>query len=239
MMSLWVEFVRSRRFWLNYLKAGVDLSRSPSLSADAHSPTDEPSCGATVCYSLPSLPDDFYLLRLEINDGEHRLFLYGSEWPDDKPRTFDLQLGNMDCHQMSDAFRWEEFQSLMPKISRRNGGPSWAHELLLSFYVAVTEECADQCLALQRRCLTESGLFTEDEVEYIIAYNRRVAVRKDFRWVHQERIGWVAEGKNAYSVRNTRWDGFDFSAMERFLRVLAAHPEPGAAADGGRNSGCS
>ena len=136
---------------------------------------------ATLTFSLP----DSYSLRLEVDPGEHRLHLVHPDLVE------PMLLGTMDCHQMSDLFRWEEFLTVTGSLARHSV-PASAHELLLSFYVAVTEDCADQHLGLLRSCLVATKVFRGEEVEYIITYIRRVAVRRDFRWVFRRTSGgWL------------------------------------------------
>jgi len=206
--TLWEEMVSTRAFWLSYVCAGVDFRDCASLSADQRLLYQEPTCRATLTFLLP----DAYRLRLEVELGEHRLQLV-------HPGLVEpILLGTMDCHQMSDLFRWEEFLNVTRSLAR-NSVPAWAHELLLSFYVAVTEDCADQHLTMLRRCLDAAKVFSGVEIEYIIAYTRRVAVRRDFRWIDTLDLGWVAEGLDAYSLRRTE-DGFSLGRFRDFMKSV-------------------
>jgi len=214
MQSLWDEFVRSRAFWLNYVCAGVDFVGCPSLQADQRLLWTEPMCGAALMFNFP----EDNLLRLEVSPGEHRLELLHPDY--EEPQL----VGTMDCHQMSDLFRWDEFEAVMRHLAR-SSGPTWAHELLISFYVAVTVDCADAHAAVLRRSLETSEIFSGPEVEHILRYTRRAAVRQDFRWLDTPGLGWVAEGRNAYCMRHTR-GGFDFARWSRFLAALAQDDEP-------------
>ena len=210
MRSLWDEFVVSRAFWVNYVWPATDFTGSPSLIADMHRLLEGPHCGAVLVYHLPS----HYSLRLQIDPGEHRIEILHE--------TFEepMLVGTMDCNQMSDLFRWDEYQAVIRQLGQQFA-PTWAHELLLSFYVAVTADCVEQHSTLLRARLTDSGAFSGDEVEHIAAYTRRAALRQDFRWVADPERGWVAEGKNSYCMRHTR-GGFNFSAFRDFMSAMQA-----------------
>lgn len=238
MRSLWDEVVRSRAFWVSYVCAGVDFGGCPSLRADEQSLLHDPISSLTLRFSFPA----HHHLLLTTSSGVHDLKLL--------PRLErPFPVGRMDSHQMSDLFRWEEFQAVTRHLAGVRG-PAWAFELLLSFYVAVTEDCAEQHLALLRRCLGASSVFSGEEVEHILAYTRRVAVRHDFRWRADPELGWVAEGEDSYCMRSVgrldmdalhasmcatgndpaavqailglpdSRDGFNFAAFREFLRVV-------------------
>src|SRR5262249_46249056 len=128
MFPTWDELVRSRRFWLSYISAGVEISKCPTLRSEPLGVDKFPICGVILSFMLP----DSFVLRLEVPGGEHRILL-------SSPDVDELMLlGTMDSHQMSDLFRWEEFKAVIQGMEQ-NSGPTWAHELLLGFYVAVTE----------------------------------------------------------------------------------------------------
>jgi hypothetical protein len=179
------------------------------LLADQRPLEKWPRCGATVRLTFPS----GYLLDLEIHPGEHCLRLLHYEFGE------PILLGTMDCHQMSDLFRWEEFQAVTQRL-KDNDGPSWAHELLLSFYVAITEDCADQHSEVLQKDLLESMVFSAEEIEYIASYTRRAGTRRDFRWVESAELGWMADGSDAYSMRRKDSD-FNFKAFRGFLAAVA------------------
>jgi hypothetical protein len=208
MFPLWDDLVRSRGFWLGYISAGVETARCPSLQADQPQLYQWPFCGVTLTFEVA----ESHMLRLEIDAGDHRLKLSHPDLDD------MMLLGTMDCHQMSDLFRWDEYQALIQSL-RKNAGPRWAHELLFSFYVAVTEHCASQHAELLKRCLERSELFSVVEIEFILAYVRRFVVRKDFRWIDTPDLGWVAEGNDAYCVRHPRTE-FNFAAFRKFMTAV-------------------
>jgi hypothetical protein len=222
MRTLWTDLVRSRAFWVSYVSAGVGFAGCPSLLADSQALSDEPYCGASVTFGFP----DLHMLRLDISAGEHQLEHLDDHY--DSPQ----EVGRMDCHQMSDLFRWDEFQAVTRHLTK-SCGLAWAVELLFSFYVAVTPDIADEHAALLRRCLEASEVFTGPEIEHILAHTRRVVVRQDFRWIETPGLGWVAEGRDAYSMRSNIGDEFDFARFGRFLTALGQNAEPGAAAVGG------
>lgn len=211
MRSLWDEVVHSRAFWVSYVCAGVDFGDCPSLRADEQSLVHEPIRSLTLRFALPA----HYHLLLTTSSGVHDLKLL-------HPR-FEraLPVGRMDSHQMSDLFRWDEFQAVIRHLAGVSG-PDWAFELLLSFYVAVTDDCAEQYFPLLRRCLGASDVFSSDEVEYIIAYTRRVAVRHDFRWRVDSERGWVAEGEDSYCMRSV--GGMDIDGL--YTSMCASGNDP-------------
>lgn len=190
MRSLWNEVVYSRAFWVSYICAGVDFGGCPSLRADEQSLVDDPISSLTLRLTFPA----HHHLLLTTSNGVHDLKLI-------HPLERAFPVGRMDSHHMSDLFRWDEFEAVTRYLAGV-GRPAWAYELLLSFYIAVTEDCAQQHLALLRRCLDASSVFSGEEVEHIIAYTRRVAVRHDFRWRADPELGWVAEGEDAYCMRS-------------------------------------
>jgi hypothetical protein len=213
--------VRSRAFWLSYVSAGVDFSRCASLLADSKLLRGGPNCGAMLTFEFP----DSHRLRLSVLAGEHRLKHLDADHK--KPQL----IGTMDCHQMSDLFRWDEYRAVTRHLAK-SSEPAWAHELLFSFYVAVTADCADEHAAVLQRSLESADVFSSPEIIYILAYTRRKAVRKNFQWNNVPILGWVAEGKNAYSMRHTR-GGFDFARFGRFLEALTPGNEADATADSG------
>jgi hypothetical protein len=211
MRSLWDEIVDSRAFWVSYICAGVDFIGCPSLQADEQSFWDQPVRSLTLRFSFPGQ----YSLLLTTIGGIHDLKLLHPKL------ERALPVGRMDSHQMSDVFRWDEFQAITRHLAAA-GGPAWACELLFSFYVAVTADCAEQHLALLRRCLDTSNVFTLEEVDHILCYTRRVAIRHDFRWRADPELGWVAEGEDAYCMRCV--GGLDMDAL--YASMCAAGQDP-------------
>lgn len=101
--------------------------------------------------------------------------------------------------------------------------PRWAVELLLSFYVAATEECSDDYLAFLESNLTASANFARTEIAYIVGYTRRIGVRQNFRWVNDPKQGWVAEGEDCYSLRQ-RGSDFRFDIFHEFMTDIQGGP---------------
>ena len=211
MRSLWDDVGHSRAFWVSYVCAGVDFGGSPSLRADEQSLLDDPIGSLTLRFTFPA----HHHLLLTTSSGVHDLKLLHPSL------QRALLVGRMDSHQMSDLFRWDEFQAVTRHLAGVRG-PAWAFELLLSFYVAVTEDCAGQHLALLRRCLGASSVFSGEEIEHIIAYTQRVAVRHDFRWREDPELGWIAEGEDSYCLRSV--GGMDIDAL--YASMCAAGNDP-------------
>src|SRR5438309_1329618 len=115
MRSLWAEFVRSRAFWMGYVSAGVDFTGCPTLLADSSTLHTDPYCGATLTFGFPGP----HILRLTVSAGEHQLEHLDDDY--DSPQL----VGTMDCHQMSDLFRWDEFRAVTRHLGK-SCGPAWA-----------------------------------------------------------------------------------------------------------------
>jgi hypothetical protein len=130
-----------------------------------------------------------------------------------------MLLGTMDAHQMSDLLRWDEYEAITRCLAN-SSGPSWAYKLMLSFYVAVTEDCAERHRTILRDCLYESKVFGDEEIDHIVVSTSRVAVRRDYRWVNTPGRGWVAEGGDAFSMRETG-GSFNFTAFRDFMAAVS------------------
>lgn len=210
----WNELIHSRSFWLWHLSAGIDLAKHPTLQT-GNEILNYPMCFMSLRLSF-SMPEH-YRLSLEISGDETlELELLGED---------PFRIGNMDCHQMSDVFRWEEFRAIIRHLSSTNQGPEWANELLLGFYVAVTEDCLEEHLAMFRRSAQASQLFTDEEISYMANYIKKVHLRKNLCWVNDPTLGWIAEVSAGspspflYSLRQRGTD-FNFAEFRKFMQAL-------------------
>lgn len=208
MKSLWEELIRTRAFWLAYVSAGVEFTGCKTLAEDERASRVAPYSGARFIFPFPNSD----MLMLDISEGHHSLELY-RPFPSKR-----LDIGRMDCHQMSDAFRWDEFQALMTCLAKEVQ-PTWAIQLLFCFYVAVTEDIAGEYLALLEQCLGDSEIFSANEIQHILNYTRTVAIRKDFQWIKDSQRGWAAEGRDAYCMRHV-CGGFDFDTFNTFIAAV-------------------
>lgn len=231
MSTFFDDIIRSRAFWVDYLSASTSYQGCETLHTWTGTPTlppllfpiFPPHVRLTLQFSLPGV------YSLELNAYSHQLSLRRYD-----PENFDqlepMLLGMMDAHQMSDVFRWEEFQAIIRRLAERYV-PRWALELLLQHYVAITVDCAEQHRALLQDCLQKSQVFTTTEIDYIVGYSQS-CLRRDFRWRHDPEWGWIAEGRDAWSLRRLpitfneedeepRFDThFDFIMFEDFMNTI-------------------
>ena len=207
----WPALVGSRRFWIGYIGAGIDLDDCPGIEWDFADPLEGPEVGATLTLRLPGR----HRLRLDVRAGEHRLEIF---YPDD-PRP--VLLGVMDAHPMGDLFRWEEYRALAGYLGRAFG-PPWAFDLLFSTYTAILAGEADEHDAVLRRALAASGLFAGAEIDEIARGTRRAAVRRDFRWVEVTGLGWTAVASPPCRSARQADGRFDFARFGAFLAALEA-----------------
>ena len=206
MQPLWHHLIRSRSFWLAFLSASTNLSKCPTLAADARQNSDgQPYCSVDLSFFSPS----GHLLAVKVSDGEHALEL------GDPDLIGITEIARWDSHFMPDLLRFDEFESLARALAE-SAQPLWAVQLLLAPYVPVTEECADAYRAMLRGCLTATGSFSEAEVDYVI---ERVRVRPDFRWVRDASSGWLPEGQNVHSFRRASSKA-DFATFRALLAAV-------------------
>ena len=208
-----MDWYNSRSFWIWFISAGVDFAGSESLKRDEEIAWDERWETETIIqFDLsPSFALKFIVC------GTHELFLIASESHD------QILIGNMDSHQMSDTFRWVEYQQLTEAIRCNvKSIPTWAIELLLIYYVAPLPEDLERILSKNNQLLNDSGCFTSDEAELISNYSRKI-VRKEFEWQYDNNFGWHAVGKSAYTYRKLEnQKTFPFHVVKRFLETIAA-----------------
>ncbi len=110
MQSLWADLVHSRAFWVSYVAAGVDVFGCPTLHADLRTLESQPYSGASLTFGFPG----GHLLRLRVSAGEHQLEHLDDDY--DNPQL----VGTMDCHQMSDLFRWD-FEEITTNLQQLFG----------------------------------------------------------------------------------------------------------------------
>jgi hypothetical protein len=127
----------------------------------------------------------------------------------------------MDCQQMADVFRQEEFTALVRHLES-GGDPGrrpWMVRLLLGFYVSPLRAYAVWHPPMLRAAVAESGLFTAEEAAWVESYTRTI-LRGDFLWELDPGRGWVADGEDAYSLRN-RWNpDFPFVLLRQLLGAV-------------------
>jgi len=198
---------KDRRFWIRYLGEGTDLTGHP-LQEEFSSSCDDPPAKITIGFSAS------YSLEIEV-DGGHRLRLL------DTASSQTMELGWMDCHHMSDAFRFEELEGIC-RVSTMF--PSWQVRALLSHYVAPMPENIDALVSKFRASLQESELFSDSEANLFADYMRRV-VREQFRWTEDPDLGWIGSIESGdeypwifpYTLRTRENHDFDFPFLNAFL----------------------
>ena len=203
-----MDILDTRKFWLRYLGAGTSFSNLPALRDEIA--LDD--CEETSVIRIDYCPR--FHLELE-SDFEHRQRLV------DSTREGKIDLGWMDCHQMSDAFRYEELQNVCVASSLR---PIWKIQSLLAHYVAPVRETIGELVVTLFKALCESRLFTEAEARGIADYMKRV-VRKEFRWEFNPQLGWIGAIVDpestpwafTYTMRTIQNTEFDFESFNAFL----------------------
>lgn len=210
------RWIHDRYFWLWYFSPGVELSRSATLSRDADAVFEHESRTPIETVVIPFVfPDDFSL-TFSVSGDYHDLKL------NHPSQAHSLHLGHMDCHQMSDAFRWSEYGSIIDWLATEEPHqyPLWAIGLLFSSYVGPTPVCIDECVKTIRDSMLQSTLFSVDESDCVSRYARRI-VRDDLEWHYDERIGWHAECEWNYSMRNKLNNEMSFELVRRFFSSLS------------------
>lgn len=203
-----MDILDTRKFWLRYLAAGTSFSNLPALRDEVASDATEEAVTIRIDYC------DRFRMELEV-DFEHRLSLI------DSTREGKIDLGWMDCHQMSDAFRFEELRSVCLASRLR---PLWKIEALLAHYAAPVRDTIGELVKLLFDALCESQLFTEHEARGIADYMKRI-VRKEFRWELDPQLGWtgaiIAPESTPYAfpytMRTAQNSEFDFESLNAFL----------------------
>jgi hypothetical protein len=206
-------FLRDRSFWVRYLQASVDFRGCDSLARDGRR-VHGPNLGEVrVAFAFPQ----GFGLTLTLYRSDHRLELTHSSL------SSPALLGWMDCHQMSDVFRREEFEALTGHLDActDSGREPWMFRLLLGFYVSPLCEYAGWYLPMLRATVANSGLFTAEEAAWVESYTRTV-LRGDFQWVLDRRRGWVARGEDAYSLRSRGNRAFPFALVREFFSAVGA-----------------
>lgn len=214
----WNLLLNTKDFWTCYLSS-LELFPSDATRRRGRDLI-------TVAFDLPRQ----YRLRVRLKmfsarfDGPvHRLELLHPTLPT------PMILGRLgDPHQMSDAFRWEEFEAINRYLDERGAeyGPPWSHRLLLAPYIAFFEGAVDNHSELLRGCLADSKLFTPEEVDLAVStfgpMLEEIRTYDEYHWTFDQELGWIAEGKRSvpYSMRHRRNDDLDFSAIRNLFRAL-------------------
>ena len=211
MHSLWDELVRSRAFWEAYVACGLwpEPPRPTTLDINRVLWT-EPSSAVSLDFSFP----ERHTLQIFVGMDGSRLL----HWDRDL-RAGRHMLSTVDHDGKTDLFRWEEFQAIVRHLAKACS-PVWAVELLFCMYVAVTPDIMDEWAGLLRRCVEAAGVFTNAEVEYIVAEYRRQCGLRTPRWIETPGLGWVVE--DGFSTRrDDKYTELDFARFNRFLQALA------------------
>lgn len=212
----WNSSLHTKAFWVRYLAVSGIAPFEP--------PRRWKGDPFRVAFELPGQCE----LRLSLGEYVPRIVAHWLELLH-PARPAPLLLGRLgDPHQMSDAFRWQEFEALGRYLDGRGiaCGPPWATRLLLAPYVAFFEGEVDRHVELLRGCLTESELFKPEEVAQIVGefgpLLEDFRTVDEFRWTFDQSLGWVAEGKRTvpYSMRHRRNEEFDFSALREVFGTL-------------------
>lgn len=123
------------------------------------------------------------------------------------------------------VMRFNEFLAIVDQIAAVNQIEAWIPALLLRRFVGIESYSEFQKVSaweFDKRKI--SGLFTEDELQEWLEESKHLdeAYWNDIsrKWSYQEPYGWVLEGEDAYSLRNSANRSFPFQKWNRMLAEL-------------------
>ncbi|WP_229106713.1 hypothetical protein [Paenibacillus sp. 1001270B_150601_E10] len=123
------------------------------------------------------------------------------------------------------VMRCHEYQAIVNQISAEHQLEAWIPALLLRRFVGVGDFAEFQMImAWELDMRKASGLFTEAEMQDWLEESKQWD--EDYwngcnaTWKYQERYGWVYEGEDAYSLRNSANPSFPFLKWNRMLAEL-------------------
>ncbi|MFD0715356.1 hypothetical protein [Paenibacillus sp. GCM10027626] len=123
------------------------------------------------------------------------------------------------------VLRFNEFQTIVDKIAAVHEVEAWIPALLLRRFVGIESFAELQTISAWELGMRKtSGLFTEDELHTWFEKSKHVDEKFwnncDNKWNYQEPFGWVFEGNDAYSLRNSANSYFPFQQWNRMLAEL-------------------
>jgi hypothetical protein len=207
--------MHSRQFWIDYLENGTDFTGLPSIMKEIVHDFDRPPQTISIEFQ------NRFRLEIRLDWDGHHLWLMDGE------TGASAELGWMNGHQMSDAFRFEELEPVCTASSMR---PLWQVQLLLCQYITPTPDSVDACVAIFESALRASELFSAEEAQGIAGYLKRVT-REHFQWIRDDSRGWVGviAGPDAqpwefpYTLRTMENEEFDFALFSKFIEYCEGH----------------
>ena len=111
------------------------------------------------------------------------------------------------------VFRFDEFIIVTKMISEINNLEEWLTRLLFIRFVGSDNKSEeDRMYKLKIDMLYESGLFSKQDLKEFDEKNKREHTDNiDAKWVFDSLKGWIYEGLDAYSLRNSQNTEFPFS----------------------------
>jgi len=123
------------------------------------------------------------------------------------------------------VMRFNEYLAIVDQIAAAHQVEAWIPALLLRRFVGIENYAEFQTVtAWEFDIRKTSGLFTEDELHEWLEESKQLdeAYWNDcFRkWNFQQPYGWVFEGEDAYSLRNSENHSFPFQKWNNMLDEL-------------------
>jgi len=120
------------------------------------------------------------------------------------------------------VMRFNEYQTIIDRITALHKVEKWIPALLLRRFVGIESFAELQRISAWEIDLRKtSGLFTEDELHTLIEKSKHDVDnfwnKCDRKWNYKEPFGWVFEGDDAYSLRNSANSLFPFQRWNRML----------------------
>ncbi|MFF2890162.1 hypothetical protein [Paenibacillus sp. NPDC057967] len=132
-----------------------------------------------------------------------------------------------EAHFHPNVLRWSEYKAIVTRIAEAHEIDSWIPALLLRRFVGIQSMDELQAVsAWELEMRKASGLYAEAELkewfEQSIVQAEEDWVNIDRRWVYREPLGWVVEGEDAYSLRNSDNTPFPFPQWNQMLTDLGS-----------------
>lgn len=123
------------------------------------------------------------------------------------------------------VMRFNELLAIVDQIAAVHQIDTWIPALLLRRFVGIESFAEFQTVsAWEFEIRKKSGLFTDDEIQEWLEESKHMdeAYWNDCyrKWSYREPYGWVFEGEDAYSLRNSANGSFPFQEWNRMLAEL-------------------
>lgn len=123
------------------------------------------------------------------------------------------------------VMRFNELLAIVDQIAAAHQIETWIPALLLRRFVGIESFAEFQTVSAWEFDIRKtSGLFTDDELQEWLEESKHIdeAYWNDCyrKWSYREPYGWVFEGEDAYSLRNSANGSFPFQEWKRMLAEL-------------------